>query len=100
MTPKELNYQASLVSRALVMQNPTKKTLEVLAGPHYERIVWTVWKRSRLNARVALAMPDSWKEIAEDYAKKRIALGESSYQKLRKARATFIAATKAAYKIT
>lgn len=100
MTPKELNYLASRVSRSLVMQNPTKKTLEVLSGPHYERIIWTVWKRSRLNARVALAMPDAWKEIAEDYARKRITLPESSYKKIRKARATFIGATKAAYKIT
>lgn len=100
MTPKELNYKASLVSRGLVMHNPTKKTLETLAGPHYERIIWLVWKRSRLNARVALAMPDAWKEIAEDYARKRIMLGESSYRKIRKARAVWIGATKAAYKIT
>ena len=91
MTPKELNYTASLVARGLVMNNPTKRTLEHLAGPHSERIIYLVWKRSRLNARVALA---------EDYALKRILIGASTHQKIRKARATFIGATRAAYKIT
>lgn len=100
MTPTNLNYLASRVSRALVKHNLTRKTREVLAGPHCEQVIWLVYKRSRLNARVALAMPDAWKEIAEDYAKKRIMLPESSYKKIRKARAAFIAATKAAYKIT
>jgi hypothetical protein len=59
MTPKELNYTASLVARGLVMNNPTKRTLEHLAGPHSERIIYLVWKRSRLNARVALAIPEA-----------------------------------------
>ena len=100
MTPKELNYTASLVARGLVMNNPTKRTLEHLAGPHCERIIYLVWKRSRLNARVALAIPDAWKEIGEDYALKRILMGASTHQKIRKARATFVGATRAAYKIT
>ena len=100
MTPKELNYLASRVSRGLVMHNLTRRTLEVLAGPHCEQVIWLVYKRSRLNARVALAMPDSWKEIAEDYAKRRILMPESTYRKIRKARVAFVAAAKTAYKIT
>lgn len=100
MTPKDLNYLASRVSSGLVKHHLTRKTLEVLTGPHYEEIIWLVYKRSRLNSRVALAMPDSWKEIAEDWARKRMLMPESTYRKVRKARAAFIAAPKQAYKIT
>lgn len=86
-TPQEsLAYRIGYVCNCLTTGRLSLTAQEYCHGKDSRALRHGVWKRARLNARLAIALPDAWKEDAENYAREQGRLGESTLKVIREAR--------------
>ena len=59
-----------VVHSILAGRRDSATAVACLEGPDREAVLHGVWRRARLNAKLALALDDQWKREAEVYARR------------------------------